>query len=123
MTDYYSDYFSIQIDNDIVYVIWQKEWVDYKAIDYLIKSRLAITGERSYPMFSDITRLKGGTRDAMIRLAAKDGLTGLKALAVLYDKKLHIVLYRLFNIFSNNTVPTKFFRCNSKAFLWLENYK
>lgn len=123
MSKFFSDQFSIQITDEIVYVVWLKEWVDYKNIDDLIKTRLTITGEGSYPMFSDITRLKGGTRDAMIRLANKDGLIGLKALAVLYDKKIHLMLYRLFNLFSDNTIPTKFFKSKSKALLWLDNYK
>jgi hypothetical protein len=123
MTEYHSEDFSIELKDGIVHAIWMKEWVDYKIVDKGIQSRLAITQDKNYPMLSDIRKLKGGSREARIRLGARDGLIGLKALAVIYDNRVHLMLYKLFKLFFGEPVPTRFFRKESEAIEWLNQYK
>lgn len=123
MTEHTSKEFSIKIIDGIVHAIWLKEWLDYDVVDAGIKTRLSITVNKSYPMLSDISRIKGGTREARIRLAGSDGLIGLNALAVIYKDRMQFFLLKLFGVFYNPPIPTMYFKNKSKAVDWLEQFK
>lgn len=125
MTEYSDERFSLKLLDGIIYMDWKLENADYNFVNDAIKYRLMITNGKSYPLLSDITKLKNGTKEARERLADKDGQANLSALAVIYDSKFQGLLMTLFNLIYKHSIPTKYFSSNSKiqAIEWLQQYK
>jgi hypothetical protein len=120
---YQDDRFSIRIENEIVEVVFKREYCDYDFVNDLITERLKITKTNTYPMFSDFRKVKKGPRDARARLAEKDAGIGVSAVACLIENDVHRVMWNFFHSIYRPPAPTKLFTDKDKALKWLEKYK
>jgi len=123
MTENSEDRFSFKIEDGIVHAVFYKEFVDYDYVDAGVKARLELTGEKSYPMFSDFRKVKSSTREARERMAAKDAGIGVSAVAILVNSKIQRVIYNFFNSIYKSPAPARLFTDREKALKWLEQYK
>jgi len=121
--EYKDDRFSMKIENDIIHVVWLKEYIDEDFVDAGIKIRLTLTENKTYPMFSDIRLAKNGSRKARERLSKTDGAERVSAVAVLVSSNVHKVLFNFFNSIYKAPAPTKIFTDKEQALEWLEQYK
>lgn len=123
MIHYQDENFSIELINGILHVEWMKETYDYETIDYIIKKRIEMVEGNSYPIFTDLRKLKGGSRQARERLAGKDAGVGVSAVAVLVSTRVQKTMYNFFNAIYKAPVQAKVFTDKEKALQWLEKYK
>ena len=123
MNEYLDENFHIKLENNIIKIIWLKEYYDYNTVDLGIKKRIEISGKSAYPLFSDFRKVKSGSREARERLAGKDAGTNVTAVAVLVSTEVHKVLFSFFNSIYKAPAPTKIFTSTEKALEWLEKYK
>jgi type III secretory pathway component EscU len=121
--EYKEDRFIIKIVNGIVQIEWLVSFIDYDFINDIINKRLEITKDKTYPMFTDMRKVKSGTRQARERLASSDSAFGVAAGAILVSTKVHVIMYRFFNTIYKSPVPAKLFTDKDKALQWLEQYK
>jgi len=117
------NYIDAFIEDGIVYVTFTYEHYTEQMIDSAIKQRLTITIDKEYPMFADIRKIKGGTREARQRLAQKDAAIGTKAVAIYANSKVQEVMYNFFNAIYKAPSPAKMFTNKEKAIKWLQQFK
>jgi hypothetical protein len=113
----------IWIEDNIVYITLFCEHLTEQMVEAGIKQRLALTKDKSYPMFSDIRKIKSITREGRQRLTQKDAAYGTKAVAFLINSKVQEVLFTFFNILHKPPAPSKIFTNKAKALEWLQQYK
>ncbi len=123
MINYQDENFKIELKNGILHVEWLKETYDFESIDYIIKKRIEIIGDQSFPIFTDLRLLKGGSRQARERLAGKDAGIGVSAVAVLVSTRVQKTMYNFFNAIYKAPVQARVFTDKEKALQWLEKYK
>ena len=116
-------YFELSIEDGILYLSLPFEQYTELMIDAGIKQRLALTQEKAYPFFADITNLKSITFDARERLTREDAAFGTKVVAFLIKSKVQEVLYNFFQILHKSPAPSRMFTNKEKALVWLEKYK
>jgi len=121
--EYTDERFSIQIKDGVVHVVFLKDYIDYDFVNDLINTRIQITGDKTYPMFSDFRKVKSGPREARERMAAKDGGYGVSAVAILINSKIHKIIYNFFHSIYKAPAPAKLFTDKDKALKWLEQFK
>jgi hypothetical protein len=102
---------------------WHIEHGSYEFVDYGIKKRLELTGDKQIVMLSDIRKLKTTTREARQRMAAEDGQIGLLAVGVVMNSKLQATIFNFFmKINFPSTIPTKVFSNKEDAILWCKSF-
>lgn len=109
-------------DNNIIYIKWNSEFIDYKFVDDLTKKRLELTNNLDIKMISDISSVKSGTKEARKRLTEYDGLIGLKALAIVCKSQVQQTLIQLSMVVYKPNIETKVFYNKEIAIKWLINY-
>jgi len=121
MNNYSGKEVSIEVCDDIIFVKWHVSYVNKEAAESAMKIRSNAVSDRiNYSMVADIKAIKGGSKSAMKRLTQKDGQENIKQLAVIYEKRIHLVLYRLLSFWFKPDIPTKFFKCKTKAIKWIQ---
>jgi hypothetical protein len=123
MINYKDENFLIELKDGIIHVEWLKETYDYDSIDYIIKKRIEMVKGESYPIFTDLRKLKSGSRQARERLAGPDAGIGVTAVAVLVSTRVQRTLYNFFNAIYKAPVQAKIFTSKEKALEWLEKFK
>lgn len=119
---HYEERFSIELyDNNIIYIKWNSEFIDFKFIEDLTKKRLELTKNIEIKMISDISSVKSGTKEARKRLTKYDGLIGLKVLAIVCKSKVQQTLIQLINAIYKPNIETKVFHKKENAFNWILN--
>lgn len=97
---------------------WFVEEVDYDLVDFGIKIRREMSGNKKTVMLSDIRRLKYMTREGRQRMAAQDAGEGLIAVAVVLNSKIQTTLYNFFSFIYKAPSPTKLFTDKEEAIIW-----
>ncbi len=123
MIKYSDENFNIELIDGILHVIWLKETYEYDTIDFIIKKRIELLEGKSYPIFTDLRLLRGGSRPARERMAGKDAAVGVTAVAVLVKTKVQKNIYNFFNAIYRAPVQAKVFSDKEKALQWLEKFK
>lgn len=123
MKKHSDDFFDIEIKNNIIEIIWKKDYYDFEEVDFGMKKRAEIADNNKYPILSDFRKVKSGSRKAKERLAASDGGEGVIAVAILVSSLIHKVMFNFFNSIYKAPAPTMLFTDKDKALEWLEQYK
>ena len=123
ITEFRNKKFSFKIDDGIVYCDLLTEFVDYDLVNEGVKKRLEIYDDNLYPMISDISKLKSLTKEARQRLAEKDGLIGLTALAIISKTRLHVFISNVYHQIFKVSIPVKNFTCKEEAVKWTQKYR
>ena len=123
MENYGSQNWKIYINDGIVYVDFLAEYVIFEIIEEGIKARLEITKDKSYPMLSDIRKVKSLSREARQRISQKDSGSGTSAAAILTSSKIHEVICNFFYAIYKAPAPSKMFTNREKAIEWLQQFK
>lgn len=122
--NYYKDQNSeINLKDGICRITFYAEELDFEIADSLVKNRLSITQDKTYPMLSDIRLTKSFSKEARARLSDKESEIGVNACAIILKSKAHLVLFQFFTLFSSQKIPTKFFLNVEEGAKWLEQYK
>jgi hypothetical protein len=122
-TIHYADQnFKIELIDEIIFVEWLKEEYDYEEIDFIIKKRIELCAGKSFPIFTDLRKLKKGTRQSRERLAGMDAGIGVSAVAVLVGTRVQKTLFNFFNAIYKAPAPTRLFTNKESALQWLRQY-
>ena len=116
-------YYDIWIEDGIVHIIYLYEQFTEEMVDSLIKQRLELTKDKSYPMFSDIRKTKSFTREARQRFAQKDAGYGTMVVAILINSKIQEIIYNFFSTVYKAPSPAKMFTDKEKSLKWLKQFK
>ena len=98
------------------------ENADEAFVDFGIKKRLEITGDKPCVMISDISSIKSTTREARQRMAQADGAKNVIAVGVVIKSKVQAVIYRFFNAIYKQPTTTKVFTNKEDAIKWIKQY-
>jgi len=120
--EYRDDYFHIRIEDGIVFVEWLSSRIeDISIIENAIRKRLEIQDGKSYPMFGDIRKVKGGNPKVRKRLAEADNFEGITALSVLCSTRFQIMQINFFHLKHKPPIPCRVFNDKNTALTWLSN--
>jgi len=108
--------------NNILMCDFLVENADYEYIDFGVKKRLEITGDKNVVMISDISRLKSSTREARERMADKDAAYGIAAAGVVLNSRVQKVIYNFFQAIYKQPAPAKLFSNKEDAIKWIKKY-
>jgi hypothetical protein len=118
-----NDCFEMKINEGILYVDWLKESYNSENIDLLIKKKLELCDGNFYPLFTDFSKVKYGSRAAIRRLSNLDSFLGISASATYCKTRVQQSLFRLFRILFKPKIPQKYFIDKQLALQWLEKFK
>lgn len=111
--------FTIEIKDNILYLIWHKESYTAEEVDFGITKRLEITGNNSYLTIADFRKVKFSNKAARDRLANKDAEKGIKALAIIVSNDVNKILVNLYMQLYKPVILTKAFSTKKSAINWL----
>jgi hypothetical protein len=120
--EYEDDRLRFYWQDDILMCDWLAEAGDYEFVDFGIKKRLEITGDKKIVMISDVRFLKFSTREARQRLADKDAAHGVIAVGVVLNSKVQIAIYNFFQAIYKQPTPAKLFSNKEDAIKWIKKY-
>lgn len=118
--EYKDESFIIKIEEGIIFIDWLKEHYTYDEVDKGMKIRFQLTNGKTYPILSDFSKVKSGTREAKQRLAEQDGQINVSALAIICRNRIQKTLITIFNYINNPPITTKVFVSKPKAIKWLK---
>jgi len=122
--EYSDNHFEITLNNGIVHVKWLAEYINQTEVfDTAIRKRLEIQNYQTFPLFSDIRKLKGGNKEIKSRLTQKDALSNVSAVSVLCSSKYHISQFNWFNLKGETNIPSRLFIEEEEAIAWLKRYQ
>lgn len=87
-----------------------------------VQKRLSIVGDKSFPTFIDISKVKSITKEARDYLGTPEASKNIKAAGVLAGSYLSKIVGTFFLNFSRPAVPIKLFTSKAEATRWLEKY-
>ncbi len=123
MESYNGDRLSFEIKDGILFCTFHNDFLDYYIVDEGIKKRVEFIKDRSFPMLSDLRKVKGISKEARERLSDDDGLIGIPALAIVYKTRFQLFVISVYELIYKPKIPTKYFRDMDKAHAWLQQYK
>lgn len=122
MNKFENEYFAIELKEDGILYVKFPEVLDEEMVDSIIKRRLEITKEDSYPAIVDAREVIGLTKEARNRFYQKDSQKGTLAAAFIISSKVQKIFYNMFLIFNSAPIPTKIFISEEKAKEWVKRY-
>ncbi len=120
MENFNEKYAEIWIEDGIVNVVFTHEHYTKPMIDAAIKYRKEITKDKTYPMLSDIRKIKSSTREARQRLIAKDSIYGTNFVAILINSNFQKIMYNLFKAIFHAPTLAQLFTNKEEAVKWLK---
>lgn len=100
---------------------WFIEEADFELIDFGVKIRKEMSGNKKVVMLSDIRKLKYVSREGRQRLAAKDAGEGVIAVAIVMNSKIQATLYNFFSFIYKSPLPAMLFTDKEEAIKWCKN--
>ncbi len=119
---YKNDEFCFYWHEGILMCDWFIEHLDYEFVDFGIRKRIEITGDKPIVMISDISSIKSSTREARQRMAQKDGAKDVIAVGIVIKSKVQAVIYKFFNAIYKQPAPAKIFTNKEDAIKWIKQY-
>ena len=112
------------IEDDILYVRHNQNVVITKevAID-MVKERLLICENTTYPMFFDTRGIKYATKEAREYTKGGEGMRCINAGGFLVNNAVLEILVNYYLKFNRPKVPVKLFTDETKALKWLRQFK
>ena len=111
------------IEDNILFLKYEHGIVLNKEIALsLVKERIRITDQKTYPVFIDIRDMKYTTREAREELSKGDGIKYVSASAFLINSEIIRILGDYFIRFNKPAIPVKLFTNEQKALQWLKQY-
>ncbi len=122
MLNYSDEDFSMNIENDIVFINFFTEHGTYEMVDRGIKKRLEMCEGKSFPIVSDMRSIKTSTRESRQRMSESDAAIGVKAVAVIINSKVQKVMYNFFSAINKRPAPAKIFTKKEEAIKWAQKF-
>jgi hypothetical protein len=120
--EYSDENFSMHLKNNILYVDWLKEKYDLDELDFIIKKKVELLNGAHYPVVTDFSKVRSGSRAAFRRMTQIDAFLGIKASATICNTNVQYVLFSSFRKICNPKVPNRFFTKRQKALEWAQNF-
>jgi hypothetical protein len=114
-----NDAFSMKVIDNILYLKWLKEYYNYEEIDFMIQKKAELLQDKLFLAVSDIRKVKGGSRQARIRIKRSDGNIGVLAMAVLCTTRVQKSFFDFYLFSIKQSIPIKSFTTEKKAIDWL----
>jgi hypothetical protein len=118
-----NEYVKIWIEDGILFMIYKKEQIDLPYAKNVVESRMQVSGGKSYPVFVDLNKVKGVTKDARGFLAGDEAANLISASALWGVHEIIKMLTNFYLALNKPDVPAKFFNDRQKALEWLKKYK
>lgn len=118
-----NDKFSLKIQDGIFYVQWICENYTESDIDFLIRKKNQILNGVFLPLYTDLSKVKSGSRGAYRRMSEFDAYIGVIASAVVCRSNVQISLYKMYHALYRPKVPNRFFLKEENALAWLQKFK
>ena len=126
MNELNEDYGTITIKDEILHFTYKSGVkISLDIAQRIVKDRVQFVHNKSYPSLIKDTGVKGIEKDARDYLSSEECSQGLKAAAFLANSEFFRFLVNFFikvNVISPK-MPVKIFTDESKALLWLEQFK
>ena len=120
--EYKDDRLHFYWQDNILMCDWFVETADYEYVDFGIKKRLEITGDKKCVMISDISKIKSVSREARQRMSQKDAASGVVAVGIVLSSRVQAVIYNFFNSIYKQPSPAKLFTNKKDAIKWVKKY-
>jgi len=122
--EYSDSSFKISLNDGVVFINWLSPYINNVSIvDKAIKERIKMQNGISYPLFSDIRKVKGGNYAVRKRMLEPDAQKDIKALGVLCQNKFQIAQFNFFHLKRRLTFPYRAFLNQDDLLLWLNQFK
>lgn len=112
----------IELENEVMIVTWKVTNVDLNAAKRGVENRLQVAGDKNYPMLVKIKSMRDSSKAARDYLASAEGSKCIAATAIYAESVLDKTVASLYVALNKPHVPTKVFRDEGKAKLWLKKY-
>lgn len=120
MKEIVTDYFVFTLKDNVIYIDYLVPEITEKMVDMGIQKRLELADKKTYPIISDIRKVKNFTRDARNRLAREDAASYCGKTAVVVNSNVQKVFFNFFNEVFKVPAPTKLFTKIEDAELWVK---
>jgi hypothetical protein len=87
-----------------------------------VQKRLSIIGNKSYPIFIDISKVKSITKEARDYLGTAEASKQITAAGILASSYLSKMVGTFFLSFTRPAIPIKLFTSKAEAVRWLEKF-
>ena len=119
-----NEYLKLFIEDGMVKVFYKPDSViSLSAAQYMVKERLRICHDKTYPLFADIRGLKYMSKEARDFIKQGDGVKGVSSFAALLNNSVQATLGNYFLKFSPPLLPSRLFTDEEKALQWLAKFK
>ncbi len=119
-----TEYVKIFIQDGIIKVFYKPDSViSLSNAQYMVKERLRICHDKTYPLYADIRGLKYMSKEARDYIKQGDGVKGVNSFAALLNNSVQAILGNYFLKFSPPLFPSKLFTDEEKALQWLAKFK
>lgn len=121
MKTFENKYVNIWFENGILMSSYKKQTViDLEAAKEIVKDRLVITENQSYPILIDFSNIKSVTKEARDYMNLKDGgLKGITCGAFIGGNSLSTLFINMYLKINKPSIPTSFFTKREEAINWL----
>jgi hypothetical protein len=118
-----NEFVKIWIEEGILFMVYKLEHIDMPYAKSAVESRLKVSKGKSYPVFVELNKVKGVTKDARGFLAGGQAAELISASALWGVHEMIKMLANFYLALNQPDVPVKFFSDKHKALEWLSKYK
>jgi hypothetical protein len=122
MKNYIDDDIRMELIDGILFVEYLVEHGTYEVAEKGIKKKLELLQGESIPVISDMTHVKTSTREARQRMSESDAAIGVKAVGIIINSKVQMVMINFFTAINKRPAPTKVFLKKEDAIKWAKKF-
>ena len=118
-----SSLLTMMIENNILFFYYKKHLtIDLEVARIMSQHRVEFLNGREFPALADARYLKYVTVEA-IRFLSNDGMTGVRALAIVTGNYITVVMANLFMKLSRPKIPIRLFKTKEQGIQWVSQFK
>lgn len=119
-----NQYMKLWINDSILYCLYTPYLsITLDIAQTCVQDRIKFTEGKTYPMFSDIRKIKYIDRPSRIHFSKESSLSNISAESLLIGSQSEKLLYNLYIKINNPQIPTEQFSSEIEAIKWLQQFK
>lgn len=111
------------MEDGILYGVYKVDKVDLPEAKTATQERLTFTGDKTYPVITDYSKVRDTTKSARDYLSSDEPSKGIKAIALIIDSSVGRVIYNFFISLNKPAFPIQVFTDQEKAREWIKQYR
>ncbi len=118
---YEDEYVRYEFEDGILISKYKTKIIDLNIAKHVLSRRLLHFKAPSYSGLVDYSLVKETTKEARDFFATPEAIQNLNAIAVVTDSMIGNMIYNFYLTISKPSLPTKLFKSNEEALLWLKS--